>query len=206
MDSIGLYLIIIFGVIAVIIGLLGFHDYKRRSTEPLERQALKRNGTLTGGSFYLKGESPHLQFNHDGFSFDVHWIFPDEAPSFTVIDVSFESIRDYHLKIYQKSVLNKLWFFSLFDGAVFEDIQINNAFDDEFVVQGNDEAFARSLLTDKIQRKLLAYKMMRPGLRFRKGRFTIKVPLKLRNDQDYDEFIALALLFCDRLKEMGLHK
>lgn len=220
MDYFG-YTIIILGVLAVVAGfiiLYSFHSDEKRFIASLERQAIKRNGTIKKGPFYITGVSTHLNFKYRDFLVDVYWegkyVGGEGAVKVdTIVDVFYNFKTPFNLKIFQKTIQNKFLYSSLFENSdtVYRDINIGNQeFDDEFVVKGNNEKVAVDFVTIAIQNKLLKYKHIAPGIIFKpsiifkRDKFTIKIPGTIKEDDEYDELIDIAIMFCDRLKELEI--
>jgi len=190
--------------------------------ELLQIQAKKRKGKVIKPSvFSFEFTKPILFFYHNDIKISLFpfgakpaigasgTMIPPAALYHILIKFNLDSLKGFNLFIRSKSIYTeivKLVKFNLIN------IQVGNpAFNEEFVIKTNNENLAYSVLTNNIQNKLLEYseyseyyyKLVKPIIKIGKGSFILTLPAIPKTDKGYDDVIDIALMFCDRLKEIG---
>jgi len=232
MDTIYVLFILtaLIGMIAIIVIVTVYAVYasNKKIIAPLERQALKRNGTLDTraklnesalqspiSKYAEYKKCPQLTFKYKGFIIKISlrttlyryrtMIAPDWQ--ITKIDAFYNFKTPLNLKIIQrKAIVNfKRLYFTSSEKVDDNNIILGNEqFDGEFVVIGDNEQFAKDFITKMIQDKLLKSKSMWLGIIFDKDKFSIKMPRFTTSDKIYDELIDITFMFYDRLEELKL--
>ena len=149
---------------------------KNNITKILERQALKRNGTIKKSNYLTTGDSPHITFKRNDFTIELFCHLGgggEGSTQHTGIEIHFNS---------------KL------------PSTIETNIDSKFIIKGDNEPYASIFLSENFQNKLLKYRHLRPDIKFEKDKIIIKIYRILNKDEDYDNLIEFALLYCDFLK------
>lgn len=171
-------------------GLVIFALLKRERGQQrrfLEQHALNRNGYL-GGNF-LQG--PRLVFPVGGTEAAIYLKSGSKnSPPQTALTCALNSSADYRLMLSRESALGN---FAKRMGL--KDLSLNSkAFDEFFIVSGNNEPVIRNILNPAAQAALLRIKDLNPDLRVNSESFHLSVPRKIREDQELDSFIDNGLV------------
>jgi hypothetical protein len=189
--------LLVFLVLGVGFSYAIYYDKKKR-VKLLENQAIKRNGTLQGGSLC---SDPRLFFPHYDVEFTVSYEKMSAGRKYytdTFIEAQFPLALSFYA-IIQK----KIRFLTIRYNYPLRQIG-NPDFDNKIMIESkNDENLIRNLITPEIQNKLLD-KDFKGSISIativRKFRFSYLMPT---NDQGYDWLLDTAIMFYDRLKELG---
>ena len=108
------------------------------------------------------------------------------------------NVCNKRLTIYKESVVS-----SIGKTLGMKEIHIGyDYFDRRFIIKGDNEQFATNLLTPTIQDRLLSLYSHHVRLVLDHGDLKVKVPEKLKKEEDCDLLIDTALLIVDRLDEL----
>lgn len=185
-------------LVYVIIVAIFLFSWRKKISEQgriLKQQAQKRNGSIKSNMLFSRLVFPHqdlevaLWFTTGG----------KNSPPYTHVNCKLPLIREYKLDLFRQTAFSNI-------GKKFgmQDIQINNPdFDDSFIIQGSDEMAVRNILSQDIQQKLLAYKDYNPAININRRQFSVRIPQLLINNEQYDEFIDIALTVIDKVKQIG---
>lgn len=184
------------GIIAIIfplILLLSLWQY-RTIKQLMEQQALKRNGTVEG-SFLL----PVLKLSYRTSPVVVTAVPGSKyRQAKTEISITLPTPAKTNLKIIKESLATRL---GKTLGAT--DIQLgSDEFDREFVIQSQDETFARNLLNYMLQEKLLEMKGEKPRITLEGTWLSVQVPRLVKTEEKYDRLFDLAFAFVDRMQNL----
>ena len=187
--TIFLVFIVIFFLITIVYVYRNYSTMKRL----LEAQALKRGGTVeksyTTRLFKFQyREHPVVVSAHQGSRYE---------PPETKVHIELSKVASSNVSIYHESLASRI-------GKAFgsQDIQIGiDEFDNEFMVKADDEQYVRTLVTMTIQNKLLELQHQRPHILLKGQILDISVPKLMKNDEQYDQLIDLALAFVDQIQE-----
>jgi len=179
--------IILIGLVIIAIFISFRHFSKLKYI--FEGQATKRNG-----QFQWNFRNPVLTIPYKDKNITVS-AYPGSKyqPAYTCALATVNNPNNHRIRIYGES-----WASEIGKKLGMQDIQIgSNEFDDKYMIKGDDEHFATRLLTWAIQDKLLALRKHRPTVTLESTQFKINVPKVLRNDEDYDILIDIALAFLE---------
>ncbi len=170
--------------------------------ECLEKQALKRGGVIAVEENTMR---PELSFSHDKIEVAVSILLGRNFVTYATFQCEFFPDKNFR-------------FGSKHFRAVFSSPRMKESSGDlfpRFGMEGNSASFVKSLLTQEIQTNLLQYdeateiKFGNYGginnlvLKPNPGRFFVSVYGNKVEDKDYDQLIATAVLFYERLKFMS---
>lgn len=208
-----LYVIILIVAVVLIIGWQLHQRDRRRVHECLRKQAARLNGKVRPATLFTY---PQLYFRYQDVEVLVS-AMPGSSghgrarPPTAFAQFYFEIYPEYVFRIRNKSVqtmIEKM--------LGLRDLQTGNSrFDDQFVVQSNNEDFIRHLLTSEIQNKLLEFNpahgldisfqkttLYRDGrlvLGVERPRLDVTIEKIATDDQDYYRLIDTATMLYDRL-------
>lgn len=148
-------------------------------------QAEKHKGKKRGGLFF----APSLKFLLDKEEIGVH-LEKGRGQIFTVMTCFFSSQKTKTICLYPQ----EYGLIKITTGSNVQDIVLGTSeFDRTFIIQSNNENFARDYLSSFIQERLLAVKRLHPTVKIESGRFTMRIPDKIGNEKDMDAFIAAGI-------------
>ena len=189
LPTIFLVLIAIFFIITILLVYRQYTTMKRL----LDAQAVKRGGTME-----RKYSTCYLRFLYHDFSVTLSAYQGSRyQPPETKVSVLLHAPVPSKVTIYHESLASRI-------GKAFgsQDIQIGiEEFDNAFMVKADDEQYVRTLVTMTIQTKLLELQHQRPRILLKGPTLDISVPKLMKNDEQYDRLIDLALAFVDQIQE-----
>lgn len=168
----------------------------KEQVELLKEQALKRNGSLQKSLFAC----PVLRIGYKGIELRVRYRpGTRRRPSETVAKARIALNQNGTLTIFRESSFDKLG-----KSLGMQDIHLNNAaFDSSYIVRAENTSWARDILSMDVQHKLTEIKELNPQLTYRNNRLRIKIKRTLRNTQEYDALIDMALSVIDRMLQLA---
>ena len=208
-----LYVIILIVAVVLIIGWKLHQTDRRRVHECLRKQAARLNGKVRPATLFTY---PQLYFRYRDVEVLVSAMSGSGGqgrarPPTSFAQFYFEVYPEYMFRIRNKSVqtmIEKM--------LGLRDLQTGNSrFDDQFVVQSDDEDFIRRLLTSEIQNKLLEFNpaygldiSFQKTTLYRDGRLVfgverprldVTIEKIATEDQEYYRLIEAATMLYDRL-------
>lgn len=190
-------------ILALILMLILFLIYHTRRSNKLKRaleaQAIKRNGTLTGGFLV---SYPKLSFSHNTNEVAVYSVPGGRyTPPYTHVSVKLPIPINQKIRIYNEKITGKIG-----KALGMQDIQIDSdSFDNQFMIKGTDEYYVRNLLTFNIQDMILSISKYKPLILINNQTLKISVPDVITDDYAYDQLINTTLKIIDRIKEIKLY-
>ncbi|HER45602.1 MAG TPA: hypothetical protein ENO12_02160 [Thermoplasmatales archaeon] len=182
-------LLIIFPLL-LLLSLWRYRTIKQR----MEQQALKRSGTVTG-SFLV----PVLKLSYHMLPVVVTSVPGSKyRQAKTEVTSTLFKPAAADLKITRETAMSRL-------GKPLRSPEVtlgSDEFDREFLIQTQDEAFARNILTFMLQQKLLEMKQKKPRITLEGTWLSVKVPRVVKTEEEYDQLFDLAFTFIDRLQEL----
>ena len=194
-----LVVLIAFIVICFILFAYYLHKGHKKYKEIIKKQAVKRNGTTTGG--ILIG-NPTLRFDYYSNKVKLHTISSRYSTT-TFLEIKLSRPTNQKMKVYKEGYASKV-------GKLIgmQDIEIRDVyFDDEVILKGTDEAFIRKILTFGIREKL------RELIKKHKIYFSLVDDLLIiafnsyfKTEEDCDEVIDFALRIVDKIRKSEIIK
>lgn len=175
-------IIIIFTISIAIIALSLSYKRNKKIIVFLERQAVKRNGTITRKHW----PSPILTFPYNAYTLVVSFTPGSRhSPPYTIVRTQLNLPLDFYLIVTKEHIGS-----SLAKKIGMQDIETGNTtFNDSFIIKGSDEYKVIMLLHSSVQQKLLVLKNEKPVIIIRKGRLELKIPKIHLNDEIFDRLI-----------------
>lgn len=157
----------------------------------MDEQAMRHGGTVVG-SFLL----PVLKFSYRDLPVVVTSV-PGTRYRLakTEANITLKKPAPGDLKLVTESLGTRM-------GKAFgaSDVQLNSdEFDREFLIQTQDEPFARTLLNFTVQNKLLGMKQQKPRVIIEGTMLAVAVPRVIRKQEQYDQLFELAFSLADQL-------
>jgi len=157
----------------------------------MEEQAMKHAGNVVG-SFLL----PVLKFSYRNLPVVVTSVPGTKyRPAKTEANITLQKPAAGDLKIVTESLATRL-------GKAFgaSDLQLNSEeFDREFLIQTQNEPFARHVLTFTLQNMLLGMKQQKPRVILEGTSLMVAVPRVIKNQELYDQLFDLAFCVVDQI-------
>jgi hypothetical protein len=190
-----LFILIVF-VIVLVIGYIAFSFRQLTKIKHLmENQATKRNGTVHGFFFlsFLKF------FYRDQEVMVSSRPGQKNRPPRTSATIPIQVVKNLWISIHRETITSSM---GKLVGS--QDIQLDvEEFDKTYLIKGDDELTVRTLVNLPLQMKLLEMKQMKPYVLIDNFYVNVHVPKIIQSDYEYDQLIDVALLFFDRLRELG---
>jgi hypothetical protein len=180
-------LIILFlvGTVLLTLGLTYWRNQRLKAV--FEEQAAKRGGRVEGGSFLY---TPQLYLPVNAREVRI-FCFPGSRnrPAKTTAEITSTSAAEFpKIKIGRNNLFQKA--LTAFGRERW--LSGDEEFDQNFTVQGEDEASLRRLLTPPNQRNLLEWAGKNPSLEIGPGTFKLTILRMLKQPEEYDQFIEMA--------------
>jgi hypothetical protein len=160
----------------------------------LERQALKRGGTLE-----RKHTFRLLRFQYHEFPVIVSVRQGSRyQPPETRVHLGLLKSIPATVSIYHASLASRI-------GKAFgsQDIQLGTEeFDNVYMVKSDDELFAQNLITLGVQNQLLEMKQQKPHVQVHVSSLDVYVNRIFNTDEQYDQLIDLTTTLADRLQQL----
>ena len=182
------------------VGFLVYYVWQNRSHDKtqarlFEQLAMSKNGTLKRGGIF----SPtRLYLSHNYGEVVVYSAMGSRSkrPE-TVLECAALPQKNFSIKIIPVVlVTGGLW---LGQRIVLKE----RAFDDTFIVQGKDEAAAKSFLSADIRQLLLTIKDNLPLITIQKGRLKMSVSILISDADKFDMFINDGYAFIQKAVEVS---
>lgn len=185
-------------LILITVGILLFaiaiaYYQNRKQQELLLEQAEKQNGRIEKGNFLA---ADRLIVPVGNFELRIYSVPGGKnRPAKTIAELAAGSALFPKIKVGRNNLFQKA--LETFGQERF--LLGDEDFDKTFVIQTEDQASARQLLTYEIQKNLLEMKSKSPSLEVGPNQFRLMVLRILKNSEDYDLFISTAVTILQKL-------
>lgn len=152
-------------------------------------------------SDYMGGIFPSLSGKIDGFTFFATMearAYGRDTLTFTCLSVELSRWREKTLSIYTESLLDKL-------GKKLgeQDVELGTPiFDEQFIIQSNDEQFARQILSSDVRALVLQCLRLSGNLKIQDGKLIYEEIWTVKYEDDREAMLELVPLFIQIAKKI----